>query len=75
MPVPVVVTPSFRVNVHVPVLGKPLITTLPVATLQVGCVSVPTEGVVGIPLPPPALITMLVVDEEAQLEAFVTEKV
>ena len=49
VPVPVVVTPSgLRVNVHVPVLGKPFKTTLPVKTVQVGCEIVPTEGVLGV---------------------------
>ena len=35
-------------NVHVPAAGKPLNTTLPVPTLQVGCVIVPTVGAVGV---------------------------
>lgn len=49
VPVPVVVTlPGLLVNVHVPEEGKPLNATLPVATLQVGCVIVPTAGAVGI---------------------------
>ena len=48
MPVPVDVVPlGFWVNVHVPVAGKPVKVTLPVARLQVGCVGVPTEGAVG----------------------------
>jgi hypothetical protein len=47
VPVPVVVPPGLRVNVHVPVAGKPLRATLPVETLQVGCVTVPTEGAAG----------------------------
>jgi hypothetical protein len=48
-PVPVNVTaPGFRVNVHVPVTGKPLRSTLPVANVQVGCVIVPTTGAVGV---------------------------
>jgi hypothetical protein len=47
-PVPVVIIPSgLRVNVHVPVLGKPFSTTLLVATAQLGGVIVPTEGVLG----------------------------
>jgi hypothetical protein len=48
-PVPVVVTPpGVRTNVHVPVWGKPLSTTLPIATKQVGWVTVPIEGGAGI---------------------------
>ncbi len=35
--------------VHVPDAGKPLNCTLPVAVAQVGCVIVPTTGVVGAP--------------------------
>ena len=47
-PVPVLVTePGLRVNVHVPLDGKPLNSTLPVANAQVGCVSVPTVGWAG----------------------------
>jgi hypothetical protein len=44
MPVPVIAP---GLIVHVPVAGKSFRTTLPVATLQVGCVVVDTEGVVG----------------------------
>ena len=45
VPVPVLVTaPGLRVNVHVPVDGKPFKTTLPVGVSQTGCVMVPTEG-------------------------------
>ena len=40
----VVVPPGVLVNVHVPDAGKLLKTTLPVATVQVGCVIVPTVG-------------------------------
>ena len=48
VPVPVVVRLSgLRVNVHVPVLGKPFRTTLFVETVQFGGVIVPTEGVLG----------------------------
>ena len=48
VPVPVVVIPpGVRVSVHVPVAGKPFNTTLPVATVHVGCVIVPTEGAAG----------------------------
>jgi hypothetical protein len=49
VPVPVVVAPpEYRVNVHVPLAGKSLNTTLPVATAQVGCVIVPTVGIAGV---------------------------
>ena len=47
VPVPVVVTPpGVLVNVQVPDEGKPLKTTLPVATAHVGWVIVPTMGAV-----------------------------
>lgn len=50
IPAPVVVTvPGKRVRVHVPVAGNPLNSTLPVDTLHVGPVIVPTVGVTGIP--------------------------
>ncbi len=49
VPVPVVTTePGVLVNVQVPVAGRPLNTTLPVAETQVGCVMVPTVGAVGL---------------------------
>ena len=49
VPVPVlVVPPGVLVNVHVPVAGKPLNGTLPVAKAHVGCVTVPTMGAVGV---------------------------
>ena len=49
VPVPVVVVPpGVLVNVQVPVAGKPLITTLPVSTVHVGCVIVPAMGVGGV---------------------------
>jgi hypothetical protein len=49
VPVPVVVIlPGVLVRVHVPEEGKPFNTTLPVATLQEGCVIMPTTGAVGI---------------------------
>ena len=49
LPVPVVVMPpGVRVKVHVP-LGRPFSTTLPVDTVQVGWVSVPATGAVGVP--------------------------
>ena len=45
VPEPLVVfPPGLRVNVQVPEEGNPLKTTLPVETLQVGCVMVPTVG-------------------------------
>jgi hypothetical protein len=43
----VIIAPGFRTNVHVPVEGNPLSTTLPVATVQVRLVIVPTAGAVG----------------------------
>ncbi len=59
------------VSVQVPVAGKPLKTTLPVATAHVGCVIVPTVGDVGVAgwelittladateVPPDALVTV-----------------
>lgn len=49
VPVPWLVKPSgFRIRVHVPLAGNPDSTTLPVATWKVGCVMVPTTGVVGV---------------------------
>lgn len=47
VPVPVVVPPGDLVNVQVPVAGKPLNTTEPVGTVQVGWVGVPAIGAVG----------------------------
>jgi hypothetical protein len=37
-------SPGLRINVHVPVVGNPLSTTLPVATVHVRLVIVPTSG-------------------------------
>lgn len=49
VPDPVVVAPpGDRVSVQVPVAGRPFSTTLPVETLQVGWVMVPTTGAVGV---------------------------
>jgi len=49
VPVPVVVAPpGLVVTVHVPNAGKPFNTTLPVATVHVGCVIVPATGAVGV---------------------------
>lgn len=48
VPVPVVFTsPGYLVKVHVPDEGKPLNSTLPVATSHVGCVTVPISGAEG----------------------------
>lgn len=49
VPVPFVITaPGLRVNVHIPVEGKTLSTTLPVDTVQVRLVIVPAVGTAGI---------------------------
>lgn len=40
--------PGFLVSVHIPIDGKPLIMTLPVGTLQSGCVIVPITGGEGV---------------------------
>jgi hypothetical protein len=49
VPVPFVVAPpGDLVRVHVPDGGRPLRSTLPVDTVQVGCVIVPTTGAVGV---------------------------
>lgn len=49
VPVPdVVVPPGFLVNVQVPVAGNPFKTTLPVVTVHVGCIILPTNGGAGI---------------------------
>ena len=49
VPVPVeVIPPGILFNVHVPVDGNPLKTTLPVANAQVGGVIVPNTGAVGV---------------------------
>ena len=70
---PVVVTPSgLRVKVHVPVFGKLLTKTLPVATVQVGCVSIPTEGALGLPVL--GVMTIFAVGDDAQPVIFVTVK-
>ena len=44
----VIIPPGVVVNVHVPDAGKPLRTTLPVVTVHVGCITVPTVGAVGV---------------------------
>ncbi len=48
VPVPLFTDPPVAVTIHVPVAGSPVNTTLPVATVQVGCVIVPTEGAPGV---------------------------
>ena len=57
-------------NIHVPVAGNPLNTTLPVPTLQVGCVIAPTVGAVGVA--GWVLITTLPEAGEIHPEALVT---
>ena len=70
VPVPVVVTPpGVLVNVQVPDDGNPLNTTLPVATLHVGCVMVTTVGGVGVA--GWALITTSADSTETHPDAFV----
>ena len=70
---PVVVTlPGIPVTVHEPD-GRPLSTTEPVVTAQVGCVIVPAvglDGAAGV-----AFITALFDDAEVQPAAFLTVKV
>jgi len=74
VPVPVVIIPpGVLVRVHVPVAGKPLSTTLPVATVQVGWVIAPTRGGVG--MGGLALITTLADADEVHPDALVTVKV
>jgi hypothetical protein len=58
--------------VHVPVAGKPLNATLPVPTLQVGWVIVPTVGAIG--EEGAAVIITSAGPEEVQPEALVTVK-
>ena len=71
VPVPVVViAPGKRVRVQVPVDGRPLSITLPVDTVHVGAVIVPTvggEGITGC-----AGITTLVDDVDVQPSELVT---
>jgi hypothetical protein len=74
VPVPVVVDPpGLRVSVHVPVAGKPLNTTLPVAKAHVGCVIIPTVGAVGVA--GCALITTFPDAAEVHPASFLTIKV
>jgi hypothetical protein len=71
VPVPVVVVPpGVFVKVQLPDDGKPLNTTLPVATAQVGWVIVPTVGAVGDD--GWAVMTTLVEAGEIQPEELVT---
>jgi hypothetical protein len=73
VPVPVVVTPpGERVNVHVPVDGKPLRTTLPVETVHVGWVIVPIVGAAGVT--GCVLITTFADDADVHPSLFVTVK-
>jgi hypothetical protein len=58
--------------VHVPVAGNPLNATLPVPTLQVGWVIVPTVGAIG--EEGAAVIITFADPEEVQPEALVTVK-
>ena len=69
----VVVPPGDLVRVQVPVAGNPDKTTLPVATLQVGWVIVPTIGVSGVDAC--VLMTTLADAGEIHPEALVTVKV
>jgi hypothetical protein len=49
VPVPVdFMVPGKRVNVHMPVAGNPLRTTLPDGTVHVGWMIFPTNGAVGV---------------------------
>jgi hypothetical protein len=74
VPDPVVVTPpGVRVSVHDPVEGKPLNNTLPVDTVHVGGVMVPTTGAVG--ADGGAVIITFDDDPDIQLFALVTVKV
>jgi len=74
VPVPVVVAPpGLVVIVHVPVEGSPLRTTLPVASVQLGWVIVPTMGAVGVA--GCVLITTCSEGNETQPSSFVTVKV
>ena len=71
VPVPVVVLlPGVLFKVQNPDEGRPLKTTLPVATLDVGCLIVPTMGAEGID--GGVLITIFVDETDVQPDAFVT---
>jgi hypothetical protein len=71
--VPVSVPEGFPFTVHVPEAGSPLRTTEPVGLEQVGCVTVPSIGVVG--APGAALMVTEAVAGDVQVEALVTVKV
>ena len=43
----VITLPGYLLSVHVPGIGRPLSTTLPVPTVQVGAVMAPTRGADG----------------------------
>jgi hypothetical protein len=58
VPVPDFVEPPVAVTVHVPVAGRPLNSTLPVETLQVGWVILPIEGAAGNALMVISLVTL-----------------
>lgn len=73
MPVPEVVPPGVRVNVHVPDEGNPLSCTDPVDNAQVGWVMVPTVGAAG--ATGCAFITTLEDAAEVHPDALVTVKV
>ena len=74
VPLPVVVEfPGEAIIVHVPVAGKPLNATLPVANVQVGCVITPTKGVEGV-LGCAIITALSVVNAEVQPTLFVTVK-
>ena len=74
VPVPVEVTaPGLRVNVQVPVAGKPLNATEPVGVAQVGWVIEPTVGAAGVA----GWVSIVTLAEaiEVQPSALVTVKV
>ena len=49
VPIPArIVPPGYIVTLHVPDAGSPARETLPVATEQLGCVTVPITGAVGV---------------------------
>lgn len=74
VPVPVTIVPSgILVNVQVPVEGRLLKTTLPVARVHDGCVIVPVAGATGVD--GCRLITILPDAAEVHPDAFVTVKV
>jgi hypothetical protein len=73
VPVPVVnAPPGVRINVHVPLDGKPLSTTLPVDKVHVGCVTIPITGAVGVE--GCAVMTTFADDTDIQLLSLVTVK-